>query len=153
MRSKCFAFLFFIVFRLTTYYGHGHNLVLLKFTIKQLETKFIRVWHRVDASMRSRPSVSHTGNSFSNLVPRDSLPPFPYWERPGEGSFICLITKNLPESLNSFINSKTIVLAIWPCQTLCKTCKNSRFWYEFGNGPVFWIMRVFWSRFLRMAQI
>ena len=36
-----FHFSFFFFFGLTTYNRHGHNLVLLKFTIKQLESKFI----------------------------------------------------------------------------------------------------------------
>ena len=40
------------VFWSPTFYRHGHNLVLLKFTIKQLEIHL--VWHQIDTSMRSR---------------------------------------------------------------------------------------------------
>ena len=39
------------VFWPPTFYRHGHNLVLLKFTIKQLEIHL--VWHRIDTNMRS----------------------------------------------------------------------------------------------------
>ena len=48
----CFILGICVLFWLTTYYRHGHNLVLLKFTTKQL------VWHRVNTSMRLRLSLS-----------------------------------------------------------------------------------------------
>ena len=49
----------FFFFWLTAYYRHGHNFALLKFTIKQLEIVLIHlVWHRIDTSLKSRPSVS-----------------------------------------------------------------------------------------------
>ena len=51
---------------------HGHNLVLLKFTIKQHEIVWIHlVWHGIDTSMRSRPSVS--------VSPRRRLKPEMTW--------------------------------------------------------------------------
>ena len=59
--TMCFVALFlaFAIFWLTTYYSHGHNLVLLNFTIKQLDIFQVHlVRGLIDNSMRSRLSVS-----------------------------------------------------------------------------------------------
>ena len=51
----------FEFFWLTTKSRHGHNLVLLKLTIKQLEIVYMNlVWHRIDTRMTSRRSVSRS---------------------------------------------------------------------------------------------
>ena len=55
--------------------NYGHNLVLLKFTIKQLEIVELHfVQHRIDAILRSCESVQHGGQSLKLPIIRDKYP-------------------------------------------------------------------------------
>ena len=53
--EKCVQCDLRVFFLQTTKYRRCHNLVLLKFTLKELTHL---IWHRIDTGMRSRPSVS-----------------------------------------------------------------------------------------------